>query len=125
MTPCLSNLKTVKFRIRYIFICISKFNNMAKKKKCRHLQNLHFRSYFRVLRVDENVHEIVAKGKNRKNNVDMKEMVLDHIRFGSQPYYSSPLISLTAELNVGTWPMSSLHRWIQIVNKQLIFFQKM
>ena len=25
---------------------------------------------------------------------------------------------------IGTWPMSSLHKWIQIVNKQLIFFFK-
>ena len=57
------------------------------------------RCYFRVLRTDENIQEIVPKAK--KNDVNkyahekMEDLVVEHIRGGSKFGFNSSLISLT------------------------------
>ena len=55
------------------------------------------RCYFRVLRTDENIQEIVPKETdlNKYAHESMEHLVLEHIRGGSKFGFNSPLISLT------------------------------
>ena len=57
------------------------------------------RCYFRVLRTDENIQEIVPKAKetdvNKYAHLKMEHLVLEHIRGGSKFGFNSSLISLT------------------------------
>ena len=66
----------------------------------RNSSPIHRRNYFRVLRVDENLKELRPKKIPSKSDVFDDNMVIQHIRHGSRPDFKSPLISLTAELNV-------------------------
>ena len=61
---------------------------------------MHMRPCFRVLRVDEDLNCLQPKRLPNHNEVLDDNMVSEHIRLGSSPDYKSPLISLTAELNV-------------------------
>ena len=55
------------------------------------------RCYFRVLRSDENMQEIIPKESdpNKYLHKTMEDLVLEHIRGGSKLGFNSPLISLT------------------------------
>ena len=71
-------------------------NRKRNKKTLRGSPPLR-RCYFRVLRPDENMQEIVPKESDLIKYLDMtmEDLVLEHIRGGSKFGFNSPLISLT------------------------------
>ena len=59
--------------------------------------------FFRVLRPDEDVKRLKAKDPQREFPTDPEErrlLIQEHIKYGSRPGYSSPWLSLTADLDV-------------------------
>ena len=59
--------------------------------------------YFRALRPDEVIDHLQAKNPHNRapsSQQEREELIEEHIRYGSQPGYKSPWLSLTADLDV-------------------------
>ena len=101
---CLLLLNYVREIYRYVFAYIpGPMKYDFEMKNCNKNENLtegsspSRRCYFRVLRSDENMQEIIPKESdpNKYLHKTMEDLVLEHIRGGSKLGFNSPLISLT------------------------------